>query len=180
MMSHSDDQVDEETFLPIKSVAESGKVDSQWDTLQSLLRQRLDNIIDSYQARQETKENQFVEPNVEKFDLKGSREEILELIDSFNEPPFTIQRICELLYSPFKYYDRVSTFLRGLEKNLRVISSNDWPKCPTQKATTGLSEDATSITTTEPTTTSGTQSTSDNNNRIDNDSDNIGAETAIT
>lgn len=114
---------------------------------------------------------------MEKFDLKSSREEILELIDSFNEPPFTIQRICELLYSPSKYYDRVSTFLRGLEKNLRVISSNDWPKCPAQTApTTG--QPPTNETTSA---TSGTQSTSDNNNRIDNDSDNIvEAETAIT
>lgn len=65
---------------------------------------------------------------MEKFNLENSRDEILELIESFNEAPFTIQRICELLYSPFKYYDRTSTFLRGLEKNLRVISSNDWPK----------------------------------------------------
>lgn len=65
---------------------------------------------------------------MEKFNLKSSHDEILELIESFNQAPFTIQRICELLYSPFKYYDRSSTFLRGLEKNLRVISSNDWPK----------------------------------------------------
>lgn len=62
--------------------------------------------------------------NDDKFDLELSRDELLELIASFSEPPFTIQRICELLYSPFKYYDRTSTFFRGLEKNLRVVSSS--------------------------------------------------------
>lgn len=81
-----------------------------------------------YQKQKDCKENQLDEPNVEKFNLDNSRDEIMELIESFTEPPFTIQRICELLSWPLKYYDRVSTFLRGLEKNLRVISSNDWPK----------------------------------------------------
>lgn len=66
--------------------------------------------------------------DVARFNLENSRDEILDLIASFSEAPFTIQRICELLYSPHKYYVEGSTFLRGLEKNLRVISSNDWPK----------------------------------------------------
>lgn len=90
---------------------------------------RLENVLDHYNERdRDGKEEQHQEPNVEKFNLETSRDEILELIASFNEAPFTIQRICELLCSPFKYYDRISTFLRGLEKNLRVISSNNWPK----------------------------------------------------
>lgn len=96
--------------------------------MQRAIRSRLENVLESYNERTDCKEGQHEEPNVEKFNLENSRDEILELIASFNEPPFTIQRICELLYSPFKYYDRISTFLRGLEKNLRVISSNDWPK----------------------------------------------------
>lgn len=89
----------------------------------------------------DTKSEQYQEPNVEKFNLESSREEILELIASFNEAPFTIQRICELLYSPLKYYDRVGTFLRGLEKNLRVISSHNWPKI-SQSEPTKADEDS--------------------------------------
>jgi hypothetical protein len=101
----------------------------QWVDLQKSLKTRLEQIIEMYQKQKDCKENQLDEPNVEKFNLDNSRDEIMELIESFTEPPFTIQRICELLSWPLKYYDRVSTFLRGLEKNLRVISSNDWPKC---------------------------------------------------
>ena len=93
---------------------------------------RLGTVLDDYiERKRDCKEEQYQEPNVEKFNLENSRDEILDLIASFNEAPFTIQRICELLYSPFKYYDRISTFLRGLEKNLRVISSNNWPKSHT-------------------------------------------------
>lgn len=101
----------------------------EWPDLQRALNSRLRTVLDHYLERNiDCNEEQYQEPNVEKFNLDNSRDEILELITSFTEAPFTIQRICELLYSPFKYYDRISTFLRGLEKNLRVISSNDWPK----------------------------------------------------
>lgn len=114
----------------LRNIAESGNVEIDWFDLQRALKLRLGNVLEHYMERnRDCKEEQYQEPNVEKFDLDSSREEILELIASFNEAPFTIQRICELLYSPLKYYDRVSTFLRGLEKNLRVISSNNWPKC---------------------------------------------------
>lgn len=92
----------------------------------------METVIKDYlEKNSDCKEEHYQEPNVEKFSLNNSKEEIYELIASFNEAPFTIQRICELLCSPFKYYDRISTFLRGLEKNLRVISSNNWPKNPT-------------------------------------------------
>lgn len=113
----------------LKSIAESGTVEIDWQDLQRSLKLRLGHVLEHYMERnRDCKEEQYQEPNVEKFNLESSRDEIIELIASFNEPPFTIQRICELLYSPFKYYDKVSTFLRGLEKNLRVISSNNWPK----------------------------------------------------
>lgn len=82
-------------------------------------------MLNHYMEKNPDFKEQYQEPNVEKFDLQTSRDEILELIESFNEAPFTIQRICELLHSPTTYYDRISTFLRGLEKNLRVISPNE-------------------------------------------------------
>lgn len=113
----------------LRDIATSGSVELQWVDLQKSLKTRLEQVIEMYQTQKDCKENQLDEPNVEKFNLDNSRDEILELIESFTDPPFTIQRICELLSWPLKYYDRVSTFLRGLEKNLRVISSNDWPKC---------------------------------------------------
>lgn len=39
--------------------------------------------------------------------------------------PFTIQRLCELLCSPRKHYKRTDKFMRGVEKNLLVVSTVD-------------------------------------------------------
>lgn len=132
---HTPDMVDDQ----LKSIAESGNVDIDWPDLQRLLKQRFRTVMEHYIERnRDSKEEQYQEPNVEKFNLEDSRDDIIELIESFSEAPFTIQRICELLCTPFKYYDKISTFLRGLEKNLRVISSNDWPKPQVSEPTQGL------------------------------------------
>ncbi|XP_078465697.1 serine/threonine-protein phosphatase 4 regulatory subunit 2 isoform X2 [Lampetra planeri] len=37
--------------------------------------------------------------------------------------PFTIQRLCELLMEPKKHYKRTDKFMRGIEKNVLVVSS---------------------------------------------------------
>lgn len=39
--------------------------------------------------------------------------------------PFTIQRLCELLCAPRKHYKRTDKFMRGIEKNLLVVSTVD-------------------------------------------------------
>lgn len=81
-----------------------------------------DSSISSLDSAERT--HTKINHNDDKFDFEMSRDELFDLIASFSEPPFTIQRICELLHSPFKYYDTTSTFFRGLEKNLRVVSSS--------------------------------------------------------
>ncbi|CAB4040263.1 serine threonine- phosphatase 4 regulatory subunit 2-A-like, partial [Paramuricea clavata] len=37
--------------------------------------------------------------------------------------PFTIQRLCELITEPKKYYKTTDKFLRGVEKNIMVVST---------------------------------------------------------
>ena len=37
--------------------------------------------------------------------------------------PFTIQRLCEIMVDPTRHYRRTDKFLRGLEKNVLVVSS---------------------------------------------------------
>lgn len=48
---------------------------------------------------------------------------LLERFDTFNGPPFTIQRLCELLSCPRKEYNRVDKFMRAVEKNILVVST---------------------------------------------------------
>uniref|UniRef100_A0A3B4A5L8 Protein phosphatase 4, regulatory subunit 2b n=1 Tax=Periophthalmus magnuspinnatus TaxID=409849 RepID=A0A3B4A5L8_9GOBI len=64
------------------------------------------------------------------FEKKGKKETI-PLLEQFlchvaktGEPPipFTIQRLCELLTDPKRNYSGTGKFLRGLEKNVMVVS----------------------------------------------------------
>ncbi|XP_053680630.1 serine/threonine-protein phosphatase 4 regulatory subunit 2 [Anopheles nili] len=50
---------------------------------------------------------------------------LLERLDSFNSAPFTVQRICELLTEPRKQYTRIDKFMRAVEKNILVVSTQE-------------------------------------------------------
>lgn len=62
-------------------------------------------------------------PNVESFKYEDMKAKILEAINCFNSAPFTIQRLCELVVDPNKHYRRTDKFMRGLEKNVLVVST---------------------------------------------------------
>ena len=58
---------------------------------------------------------------------------ILSQIQMFEEAPFTIQRICELLIDPAKHYKSTDKYMRALLKNLLVVSGRVimwaiWPR----------------------------------------------------
>ncbi|ESK96892.1 methionine aminopeptidase 1 (1) [Moniliophthora roreri MCA 2997] len=51
---------------------------------------------------------------------------IYDQLDEFDsDPPFTIQRVCELCLQPKKHYKAVGKYLRAVEKSLLVTSSKD-------------------------------------------------------
>jgi len=51
---------------------------------------------------------------------------ILARIEIFDEPPFTIQRVCELLQTPDKHYKSTDKYMRAIQRNLLVVSG--WRK----------------------------------------------------
>lgn len=57
--------------------------------------------------------------------VKDAVQAILEQLDSFDGPPFTIQRLCELLLEPQKQYKSVGKYLRAVEKSILVTSTYD-------------------------------------------------------
>lgn len=63
-----------------------------------------------------------VTPNVPPFNFNELKNEIVASIESFYGAPFTIQRICELITLPTRHYKRTDKFMRGLEKNILVVS----------------------------------------------------------
>ncbi|CAL1704476.1 unnamed protein product [Somion occarium] len=53
------------------------------------------------------------------------RDIIYRMLDDFEGPPFTIQRVCELCIHPQKHYKYVGKYLRAVEKTLLVTSTWD-------------------------------------------------------
>jgi len=78
-------------------------------------------------------------PNVEPFNYEIMKDKILEQFDSFTYAPFTIQRLCELLCAPRKHYKRTDKFMRGIEKNLLVVSTVD-PEQKKRSRSTSLTQ----------------------------------------
>uniref|UniRef100_H2PXN7 Serine/threonine-protein phosphatase 4 regulatory subunit 2 n=1 Tax=Pongo abelii TaxID=9601 RepID=H2PXN7_PONAB len=61
-------------------------------------------------------------PNVEYIPFDETKERILKIVTGFNGIPFTIQRLWELLRDPRRNYTGTDKFLRGVEKNVMVVS----------------------------------------------------------
>ncbi|XP_069793122.1 serine/threonine-protein phosphatase 4 regulatory subunit 2-B isoform X4 [Narcine bancroftii] len=61
-------------------------------------------------------------PNVEYVPYEEMKDRILKIVNGFTGIPFTIQRLCELLTDPKKNYTGTDKFLRGIEKNVMVVS----------------------------------------------------------
>ncbi|XP_046839856.1 serine/threonine-protein phosphatase 4 regulatory subunit 2-B-like isoform X2 [Xenia sp. Carnegie-2017] len=48
---------------------------------------------------------------------------LVDIINNFTGTPFTIQRLCELLNEPKRYYKTMEKLFHGLEKNIMVVST---------------------------------------------------------
>ncbi|KAJ7273575.1 PPP4R2-domain-containing protein [Mycena haematopus] len=61
----------------------------------------------------------------ESTEMKDSVFALLDQFDSWVNPPFTIQRVCELCLYPKQNYNSVGKYLRAVEKSLLVTSTYD-------------------------------------------------------
>lgn len=110
----------------ISFVARTGDPVFQWPLVKVLIREKLLAVLDEFVLEQG---GPLVDvpacPNVDPFDYDGLKELVLRQLDAFVYPPFTIQRICELLAAPRKEYARVDKYMRAIEKNVLVVSASD-------------------------------------------------------
>ncbi|KAL4077180.1 PPP4R2-domain-containing protein [Scleroderma yunnanense] len=66
------------------------------------------------------------------------KDAIFKQLHEFDEdPPFTIQRVCELCVYPKRYYKAIGKYLRAVEKSLLVTSA--WNSFPPETPQNGLS-----------------------------------------
>lgn len=105
-------------------VAETGDSVFPWRNVKCLIREKLLNVLTEF-----CKQGSPVEipqyPNVEAFGFETKKSFILQRLESFAAAPFTIQRICELLTTPWKEYNRIDKFMRAFEKNVLVVGTRE-------------------------------------------------------
>ncbi|KAF5286035.1 hypothetical protein FQR65_LT12970 [Abscondita terminalis] len=105
-------------------VAKTGDPVYQWGTIKSLFREKLINVITDFYESCPSVEIPPC-PNVEVFNYESMKTFILDKLDTFPAAPFTVQRICELLTTPRKQYNRIDKYMRALEKNILVVSTTE-------------------------------------------------------
>lgn len=106
----------------LRYVAKTGNTLFQWTLVKPFIREKIMNVIAEF-AEQSSLSDIPPYPNVDPFNYEAMKTMLLERFDTFNGPPFTIQRLCELLSCPRKEYNRVDKFMRAVEKNILVVST---------------------------------------------------------
>ncbi|KAG7520954.1 serine serine/threonine-protein phosphatase 4 regulatory subunit 2-like [Solea senegalensis] len=92
-----------------------------WSQFKSYFMFKLEKVMDDFHTSMPEQRGPN-NPNVEYIPFEEMKTRILKIVDGYNGIPFTIQRLCELLMDPKRNYTGTDKFLRGLEKNVMVVS----------------------------------------------------------
>ncbi|XP_058117353.1 serine/threonine-protein phosphatase 4 regulatory subunit 2 [Anopheles ziemanni] len=106
-------------------VARTGDTLYGWVLVKPLFREKLVNVITDFHDNTPSIADLPQCPNVDPFNYERMKLALLDRLDSFNSAPFTVQRICELLTEPRKQYTRIDKFMRAVEKNILVVSTQE-------------------------------------------------------
>ncbi|GFQ81068.1 hypothetical protein TNCT_222251 [Trichonephila clavata] len=106
----------------LKRIAKNGEIVFPWSKLKPLLRKKLEVVLDEFHENYPVETSVQV-PNFETFNFDSLKKTILQAVESFTSAPFTIQRLCELVTDPTKHYDSTDKYMRGIEKNVLVVST---------------------------------------------------------
>ncbi|XP_030624131.1 serine/threonine-protein phosphatase 4 regulatory subunit 2-A [Chanos chanos] len=102
-------------------VAKTGETMIPWSQFKSYFLFKLEKVMDDFRASCPEQRGP-ANPNVEHIPFEEMKERILKIVNGYNGIPFTIQRLCELLTEPKRNYTGTDKFLRGVEKNVMVVS----------------------------------------------------------
>ncbi|XP_031604343.1 serine/threonine-protein phosphatase 4 regulatory subunit 2-B [Oreochromis aureus] len=102
-------------------IAKTGDTMVQWSQFKSYFLFKLEKVMDDFRASAPEQRGP-ANPNVESVPFEDMKERILKIVKGYNGIPFTIQRLCELLTEPKRNYTGTDKFLRGVEKNVMVVS----------------------------------------------------------
>ncbi|XAR58479.1 hypothetical protein NMG60_11013883 [Bertholletia excelsa] len=135
-MEYKQEIGEEEAKNILEVIASTGKFWNDWDKLKSLLSFQLKQVLSEYPEAKTTSELQISLLGETYLELVQRLDEALR---SFTEgPPFTLQRLCEILLTARTIYPNLSKLALALEKNLLVtstltISTDPYPAAIMQK-----------------------------------------------
>ncbi|XP_061995647.1 uncharacterized protein LOC133713629 [Rosa rugosa] len=120
----------------LEVIASTGSFWHDWDKLKSMLSFQLKQVLSEYPDAEKTSEQQITTLGETYLELVKRLDEALH---GFTEgPPFTLQRLCEILLDARSIYPNLSKLALALEKNLLVtsmltISTDPYPQSVLQK-----------------------------------------------
>ena len=104
--------------------------DFEWKQISQLVKRKILFCIDSMntKVKHATKNSIFSTSFQAQYqpaeEYTDSCDLLLQRMEMFTEAPFTIQRICELILEPEKYYKNTNKYIHALLKCLLVVSGN--------------------------------------------------------
>ena len=104
-------------------MAKTGRTEFPWHLLKPLITYKLEKVLDEYFENNPSANACSSEPSSKSRDLYPDAHKLIGKLDNFTGTPFTIQRLCELIIEPKKYYKTTAKFLRAVEKNIMVVST---------------------------------------------------------
>ncbi|CAF1061341.1 unnamed protein product [Adineta ricciae] len=108
----------------LSQIAKTGYSRYPWEKIKPLFLQKLIAVLDEFN-NELSMDKLDIHPNVDQSTFEELKSDIVERINSFENAPFTIQRLCELILSPRTHYRRTDKFVRGLTKCVSVVTTID-------------------------------------------------------
>eukprot|EP00466_Bigelowiella_natans_P009544 jgi/Bigna1/141156/aug1.60_g15864 len=94
----------------INDIANIGSSRYPWNNLKVLLKSKLEEVLELYRKEK----SKTTKIDGEDFETRHDR--ALKYISDFKRPPFTLQRMCELLKEPKRYYSNIEKFFLAFSK----------------------------------------------------------------
>ncbi|CAF3134883.1 unnamed protein product [Rotaria socialis] len=108
----------------LTEIAKTGYSSHPWEKIKPLYLKKLSVVLNEFNT-ESNMDKLDTHPNVDQSTFEELKSDIIERINSFENAPFTIQRLCELILSPRANYRRTDKFIRGLTKCVSVVTTID-------------------------------------------------------
>ncbi|KAI9498166.1 PPP4R2-domain-containing protein [Zychaea mexicana] len=119
----------------LAEIAETNQITQSWSDLQVAIKNAILQQCELIEKK---------EPAPEEWaNIESIKTNILHSLENHERPPFTVQRLCELVIDPRKHYRMFLKYINAIEKVLLVTST--WDDFVEHSGTNGVSEVPTSL-----------------------------------